>query len=74
MPFPKLRARTREIMTTPTQTTGPHLKPELTLPALRSLGDLADSKPVIVVDNREQAPLIFTRLASVDGYTLQWRL
>lgn len=54
-------------MTTPTQNAGPRLKPELTLPALRSLGDLADSKPVIVVDNREQAPLIFTRLASVEG-------
>jgi DNA excision repair protein ERCC-4 len=39
---------------------------ELTLPALKSLGELADAKPVIVVDNREQAPLIFTRLASVE--------
>jgi DNA excision repair protein ERCC-4 len=34
-------------------------------PALKSLGDLADCKPVIVVDSREQTPLIFTRLKSV---------
>jgi DNA excision repair protein ERCC-4 len=36
-----------------------------TLPALRSLGNLADAKPVIVVDSREQLPLKFTRLQSV---------
>jgi ERCC4-type nuclease len=55
-------------MTTSAQTTGPpHLKPELTLPALRSLGELADAKPVVVVDGREQTPLVFTRLASVEG-------
>ncbi|MDB6110473.1 MAG: hypothetical protein JWR69_2223 [Pedosphaera sp.] len=35
------------------------------LPALRSLGNLAECKPVIVVDSREQLPLAFTRLASV---------
>ena len=35
-------------MTAPTQTTGPHHKPELTLPAVRSLGELADLSPVLV--------------------------
>jgi len=40
------------------------------LPALRSLGDLADCRPVIVVDTREQTPLVFSNLASVTG-TLQ---
>lgn len=40
------------------------------LPALRSLGELADRAPVIVIDSREQAPLVFERLASVRG-TLQ---
>ena len=37
------------------------------LPALRSLGDLADARPCIVVDTREQTPLCFSRLASVRG-------
>jgi DNA excision repair protein ERCC-4 len=37
------------------------------LPALRSLGELADREPVIVIDTREQDPLIFERLASVRG-------
>jgi hypothetical protein len=40
------------------------------LPARRSLGELADRAPVIVVDTREQEPLAFERLASVRG-TLQ---
>jgi DNA excision repair protein ERCC-4 len=40
------------------------------LPALRSLGELADRAPEIVVDTREQDPLAFERLASVRG-TLQ---
>ena len=40
------------------------------LPALRSLGDLADNSPVIVCDTREQEPLVFTRFTSVRG-TLQ---
>lgn len=40
---------------------------ELVLPALHSLGQLANTKPVIVVDSREQTPLTFTRLQSVDG-------
>lgn len=42
----------------------------LALPAMKSLGDLANVKPTIVVDNREQAPLTFSRLPSVRG-TLQ---
>jgi hypothetical protein len=37
------------------------------LPALRSLGDLADRAPVLVVDTREQEPLAFERLAWVRG-------
>src|SRR5260221_3009731 len=40
---------------------------ELTLPALKSLGDLAGAKPTIVIDSREQLKLTFTRLQSVDG-------
>jgi DNA excision repair protein ERCC-4 len=40
------------------------------LPALRSLGELADRAPVIVIDTREQEPLAFERLTSVRG-TLQ---
>jgi DNA excision repair protein ERCC-4 len=36
---------------------------QLTLPALRSLGDLADASPVILIDNREH-PLRFEHLAS----------
>jgi len=38
--------------------------------ALRSLGELADCQPVIVIDTREQAPLAFGRLQSIRG-TLQ---
>ncbi len=34
------------------------------LPALRCLGALADVRPTIVVDTREQDPLTFARLAS----------
>lgn len=37
------------------------------LPALRSLGELAGSPPVIVVDTREQDPLPFSRLKSQAG-------
>ncbi len=33
-----------------------------TLPALKGLGDLADARPRIIVDSREQTPLVFTRL------------
>jgi len=38
-----------------------------TLPALKGLGKLADLRPVIVTDSREQTPLIFRRLPSVRG-------
>ena len=40
---------------------------DFSLPALRSLGKLADIRPCIVVDSREQTPLRFTRLQSVQG-------
>ena len=33
------------------------------LPALRSMGELADRTPVIVVDTREQEPLVFRNLS-----------
>jgi ERCC4-type nuclease len=46
------------------------IEPLPTLPALRCLGDLADVRPEIVVDTREQAPLVFSRLPSRTG-TLQ---
>jgi ERCC4-type nuclease len=52
-------------MATPTHNTGPRSKNELSLPALKSLGELADAKPIIEIDTREQAPLVFTRLQSV---------
>lgn len=45
-------------------------EPFPTLPALKSLGKLADMRPVVVTDTREQTPLVFTRLQSVRG-TLQ---
>lgn len=38
-----------------------------TLPALRGLGKLADLRPCVVVDSREQTPLTFLRLPSVRG-------
>src|SRR5690606_8361398 len=37
------------------------------LPALRCLGELADVRPTIVVDTREQQPLPFSRLKSERG-------
>jgi DNA excision repair protein ERCC-4 len=40
------------------------------LPALKSLGDLARTRPVIVCDTREQSPLTFTHFQCVRG-TLQ---
>jgi hypothetical protein len=46
-------------------TTTGQLSKELTLPALRSFGKLADAQPIITIDSREQAPLVFTRLRSV---------
>ena len=38
-----------------------------TLPALKGLGRLADVRPVLVVDSREQQPLVFTRLEAIRG-------
>lgn len=38
-----------------------------TLPALRSLGNLAGVRPAIVIDTREQTPLPFSRLAAERG-------
>lgn len=49
-------------------TTAPATLPAL--PALRSLGDLADLRPTVVVDTREQDPLPILRLPSCRG-TLQ---
>ncbi len=37
------------------------------LPALRGLGKLADVRPVVVIDSREQTPLVFARLQSERG-------
>jgi DNA excision repair protein ERCC-4 len=42
----------------------------LNLPALKSLGELANTRSTIIVDSREIQPLIFTRLESRRG-TLQ---
>ena len=39
--------------------------PDATLPGLRGLAKLADLRPVIAIDTREQEPLKFTRLTSV---------
>ena len=36
----------------------------LKFPALRGLGELADHEPVIVIDTREQDPIVFHRLTS----------
>ena len=38
---------------------------DATLPGLGGLAKLADCRPVIVIDTREQTPLVFTRLPSV---------
>lgn len=40
------------------------------LPARRCLGNLADVRPIIVIDTREQTPLTFTRINAIVG-TLQ---
>jgi DNA excision repair protein ERCC-4 len=40
---------------------------DTTLPGLRGLKDLADCRPVIVIDSREQVPLRFERLKAVAG-------
>jgi hypothetical protein len=57
-------------MTAPTQTSGQHLRPELSLLALKSLGELSEARPIIEIDAREQTPLVFTRLQSIQGVTL----
>jgi len=38
-----------------------------TYPAMKGLGDLASMRPVIVVDSREQCPLVFSRLQAIRG-------
>jgi DNA excision repair protein ERCC-4 len=43
------------------------VSPLPTLPALKGLGTLADVRPTIIVDSREQCPLRFTRLPSRGG-------
>jgi DNA excision repair protein ERCC-4 len=40
---------------------------EAKLPGLRGLHDLADLRPTIIIDSREQTPLHFERLRSVTG-------
>jgi ERCC4-type nuclease len=42
-------------------------QPSLTLPALKSLGDLSRCAPRLIIDTRESQPLIFTRLRSIRG-------
>jgi ERCC4-type nuclease len=42
-------------------------KQHRTLPALKSLGKLADVSPTVVVDSREQDPLCFVNLPSCQG-------
>jgi ERCC4-type nuclease len=42
-------------------------KTRATLPALKNLGDLSNHRPVIVIDNREHAPLVFTNLQTIRG-------
>ena len=51
-------------MTTDSESMTPALP---TLPAMRCLHRLAEVRPTIIVDTREQTPLIFTRLASRTG-------
>jgi DNA excision repair protein ERCC-4 len=45
----------------------PALTNSFHLPALKHLGQLADTKPTILVDTREQEPLVFQHLESVRG-------
>ena len=47
---------------------------DTTLPGLRGLKDLADCRPVIVIDSREQAPLRFEPAQGLCWNALQWRL
>jgi DNA excision repair protein ERCC-4 len=51
--------------TVPTPDTG--VPSDMMLPGLRGLAKLADLRPVIVIDGREQAPLRFERLRSIPG-------
>jgi DNA excision repair protein ERCC-4 len=37
------------------------------LPALKSLAELADREPIVVIDTREQTPLPFSRLKTQSG-------
>ena len=55
------------VMTARPAIVAPDPGPDTTLPGLRGLSGLADCKPVIVVDNREQEPLRFERLEAVSG-------
>jgi ERCC4-type nuclease len=41
--------------------------PDTTLPGMRGLARLADSRPVLVIDSREQEPLRFEHLQAVSG-------
>jgi ERCC4-type nuclease len=56
-PVSSLRARSKH----------PRVNNRFQLPALRSLGELAGTEPVIVIDTREQAPLSFSRLKAQAG-------
>jgi DNA excision repair protein ERCC-4 len=40
---------------------------DATLPGLRGLAKLADLRPIIVVDQREQDPLVFTHFTAIPG-------
>jgi hypothetical protein len=47
-----------------TNTTAPATS-AMNLPALKSLGELSKATPVLLIDRREQRPLIFARLQSI---------
>lgn len=57
-------------MSAATQSTSQPTGKKLSLPALKSLGKLAEAQPIIEIDSREQTPLVFTRPQSVKGATL----
>ncbi len=38
-----------------------------TYPAMKTLGDLASLRPLVIIDTREQTPLAFPRLQSIRG-------
>jgi hypothetical protein len=52
-------------MTATPKTASRHPNRELSLGALKSLGELAEATPIIEIDSREQVELCFTRLQSV---------